>query len=45
MKAKHSEHFKMTEKEFVYLSERVEVLGTIVYELCQNRLSELQTQL
>jgi len=45
VKARHSEHFKMTEEEFAYLSERVEVLGTIVNQLCQERLSELHAQL
>ncbi|WP_150291052.1 HEPN domain-containing protein [Sphingobium estronivorans] len=45
VKARHSEHFKMTEEEFAFLSERVEVLGTIVNELCQERLSELRAQL
>ena len=45
VKARHSEHFKMTEEEFAYLSERVEVLGTIVNELCQERLSELRAPL
>lgn len=45
VKARHSEHFKMTEEEFAYLSERVEMLGTIVNELCQERLAELRAQL
>lgn len=44
VKARHSEHFKMTEEEFAFLSKRVEVLGTIVNELCQERLSELRAQ-
>ncbi len=35
----------MTEEEFAYLSERVEVLGTIVNELCQKRLEELRAEL
>jgi len=45
VKARHSEHFRMTEEEFAFLAERVEVLGTIVNELCQERLSELRAQL
>ncbi|OHT21675.1 HEPN domain-containing protein [Edaphosphingomonas haloaromaticamans] len=45
VKAKHSEHFKMTEEDFAYLAERIEVLGTIVNELCQKRLAELRAEL
>lgn len=45
VKARHSEHFKMTEEEFAFLSERVEALGTIVNELCQERLEELRSQI
>ncbi|MCY1168417.1 hypothetical protein D9M73_84120 [compost metagenome] len=45
VKAKHSEHFRFTEEEFAYLAERIEMLGTIVNELCQERLSELRAQL
>jgi hypothetical protein len=35
----------MTEEEFTWLSERVEILGEIVNELCQARLAELKTAL
>jgi uncharacterized protein len=45
VKARHSEHFKMTDDEFAYLAERVEALGTIVHDLCQLRLNEMKTQL
>lgn len=45
VKARHSEHFKMSEEEFRFLAERVEVLGTIVNELCEERLSELRAKL
>jgi hypothetical protein len=45
VKARHSNHFRMTEEEFAYLSERVEMLGTIVNELCQERLAGLRSQL
>ncbi len=45
VKSRHSDHFKMTEEEFTWLSERVEILGEIVNELCQARLAELKTAL
>ena len=45
VKTKRARHFIITEDEFKFLSERVEVLGTIVNDLCQNRLSELRAQL
>jgi hypothetical protein len=32
----------MTEEEFAWLSERVEMLGEVVNELCQARLAELK---
>ena len=45
VKARHSDHFRMTDEEFAYLSERVEILGTIVNELCQEKLAELHAAL
>lgn len=45
VKARHSDQFKMTEEEFSYLSERVEHLGTVVNQLCQEKLAELRTRL
>jgi len=42
VKSRHSDHFKMTEEEFTWLSERVEMLGEVVNELCQARLAELK---
>ena len=45
MKARHSDWFQMTDEEFTYLSERVEILGTIVNELCQEKLAELQAKI
>lgn len=45
VKARHSDHFQMTEEEFSYLSERVELLGTVVNELCQEKLEELRSKL
>ena len=45
VKARHSDQFKMTEEEFAYLSQRVEILGTIVNDLCQEKLSELRAQI
>lgn len=45
VKARHSDQFTMTEEEFTYLSERVELLGTIVNQLCREKLAELHAQL
>ncbi|QJU58416.1 HEPN domain-containing protein [Sphingomonas sp. AP4-R1] len=45
VKAKHSDQFTITEEEFTYLSERIELLGTIVNELCQQKLAEMRAQL
>jgi predicted nucleotidyltransferase len=45
VKAKHSEHFRMTDEEFAYLSERIEILGKIVSELCEEKLAELQARI
>lgn len=45
VKARHSDQFMMTEEEFSYLSERVEHLGTVVNQLCQEKLAELRTRL
>ena len=45
VKARHSDQFTMTEEEFTYLSERVELLGTIVNELCEEKLAELRSRL
>ena len=45
VKARHSDQFRMTEEEFAYLSERVEILGTIVNELCQEKLAEMKAAL
>ena len=45
VKARHSNQFKMTDEEFAYLSERVELLGNVVNELCQERLAELKAAL
>lgn len=45
VKARHSDQFMMTEEEFAYLSERVELLGSVVNELCQEKLAELRSRL
>ncbi|WP_232495519.1 HEPN domain-containing protein [Novosphingobium kaempferiae] len=42
VKSRHSDHFRMTSDEFDWLAERVEMLGEIVNELCQERLAELK---
>jgi len=42
VKARHSDHFKMSQEEFQYLSERVEILGAIVNELCLAKLEEMK---
>lgn len=45
VKARHSDHFRMSEEEFAYLSGRVEELGTIVHDLCQERLAAMKAQI
>jgi hypothetical protein len=45
VKARHSDQYRMTDDEFAYLAERVEVLGTIVNELCQEKLAEMKAAL
>src|SRR3546814_7439760 len=40
VKARHSDWFQMTDEEFSYLSERIELLGNVVNELCQEQLAE-----
>lgn len=45
VKARHSDHFRMTEEEFAYLSARIEMLGAIVNELCLEKLAELRARL
>lgn len=45
VKARHSDQFRMTDEELTYLSQRVEILGTIVNDLCQERLAQMKAAL
>lgn len=42
VKARFSKHYKISEEELLWLADRVDQLGTIVNELCQARLAELE---
>lgn len=41
VKARYSRHYRITEEELAWLGERVEVLQTIIRELCEERIDSL----
>ena len=42
VKARYSRHYRITEEELAWLTERIELLRTIVREACEARLAELR---
>ena len=42
MKARYSEHYKISAEELAWLSERVNLLRTLTGEICNTRLTELR---
>lgn len=41
-KARYSKHYKISEEELTWLSERVEELGRVVHQVCTDRIAELE---
>lgn len=44
MKARYSEHFKITAEELAWLAERVDVLRGLTATICTERLEDLRRQ-
>jgi predicted nucleotidyltransferase/HEPN domain-containing protein len=42
VKARYSKHFRISEDELAWLSERVEVLGQVVQVICEERIAALE---
>ncbi|MDB5580837.1 MAG: nucleotidyltransferase domain protein [Bradyrhizobium sp.] len=42
VKARYSKHYRITEEELAWLSERVEELGRLVHSVCTERLAKLE---
>lgn len=42
-KARYSKHYRISEEELTWLDERVEALGRVVYEVCSERISALES--
>lgn len=42
VKARYSKHYKISDEELAWLSERIEALGQVVHELCTARIEELK---
>jgi predicted nucleotidyltransferase/HEPN domain-containing protein len=42
VKARYSKHYRVSEEELAWLRERIEELGRVVYEVCRERLDELE---
>src|SRR3546814_5576614 len=45
VQARHSDWFQMTDEEFSYISERIDLLGNVRNALCQEKLAELQAKI
>lgn len=43
VKARFSKHYRIAEEELLWLAERIEELGLTVNEICQNKISQLQS--
>ncbi|MDT7530746.1 HEPN domain-containing protein [Sphingopyxis sp. SE2] len=41
-KARYSKHYRISEDELTWLSERVEELGRVVHQVCTDRIAELE---
>ncbi|MCW6530716.1 HEPN domain-containing protein [Sphingomonas sp. MMSM20] len=42
VKARYSKHYKISEAELKWLSQRIEELGRVVHEICSERIAELE---
>ena len=42
VKARYSKHFRISEEELAWLSERVELLGQAVQVICEERIAQLE---
>jgi hypothetical protein len=42
VKARYSKHFRISEEELAWLSERVEALGQAVQVICEERIAALE---
>ncbi|WHU04271.1 HEPN domain-containing protein [Sphingomonas sp. NIBR02145] len=42
VKARYSKHYRITEEELLWLSERIEELGRAVHDVCADRLAQLE---
>lgn len=42
VKARYSKHYRISEEELTWLGARVEALGAVVHEVCQERLEALK---
>ena len=42
VKARYSKHYKISEAELQWLSQRIEELGRVVHEICSERITELE---
>jgi len=41
-KARYSKHYRITEEELAWLSQRIEDLGRVVHQVCADRIAELE---
>jgi predicted nucleotidyltransferase/HEPN domain-containing protein len=42
-KARYSKHYRISEEELAWLGERVDELGRVVYQVCSERIAELES--
>lgn len=42
VKARYAKHYRISEEELTWLGERVEDLGRVVYEICSERIAQLE---
>jgi len=43
VKARYSKHYRISEEELAWLSERVEALGQAVQVICEERVASLES--
>jgi len=42
-KARYAKHYKISEEELCWLTDRVEELGRVVHQVCLDKIAELET--
>ncbi|HEV7343322.1 MAG TPA: HEPN domain-containing protein [Sphingopyxis sp.] len=42
-KARYAKHYKISEEELIWLTDRVEELGRVVHQVCSDQIAELET--